>query len=187
MKLVRFANRVPLLYQQGACATTKAVAGVSWKSYGLEQSSGSLPRGPAIVVVHMASVWVPFTSEGKEAVASYPDIIKEVKLALQECGRKLQLYIGRKRKAALEKEREETFKKYAGEVATAISSLTGKPAEDIRKKLIKIAEKSIIELKNGLSSSKGVDAVSEPKTEEKEEKSEASADVKEKEGAKEEK
>tara|TARA_Y100000310_G_C20686329_1_gene819261 strand:- start:668 stop:2251 length:1584 start_codon:yes stop_codon:yes gene_type:complete len=146
VKVVRFANRVPLLYQQGACASTKAVGGVSWKSYGLEQTSGALPRGPAIIIVHIASVWVPFTSEGKEAVASYPAIIKEAKLALQECGRKLQLFIGKRRRAALEKEREETFKKYAGEVANAVSSLTGKPAENIKKKLIKIAEKNLDEM-----------------------------------------
>ena len=155
-KVVRFANRVPLLYQQGACAATKAITQVSWKSYGLEQSSGSIPRGPAIIVVHMASVWVPFTSEGKEAIASYPAIIKEVRLALQECGRKLQLYVSKRRKAALEKEREETFKKYAGEVANAVSSLTGKPAEEIKKKLIKIAEKNLTEM-NG--NSIGSDAV----------------------------
>jgi len=167
VKVVRFANRVPLLYQQGACAITKSITGVSWKSYGLEQSSSSLPRGPAIIAVHMASVWVPFTSEGKEAVASYPDIIKEVKLALQECGRRLQLFIGRRRRAALEKAREETFKKYAGEVANAVSSLTGKPADEIKKKLIKIAEKNLDEL-NG--NSIGGDAVSEAKKEEKEEK-----------------
>ena len=140
----RFANRVPLLYQEGSCAITKAIKKVSWKPYGLNQASGGgTPQGAAIILVHMASVWVPFTSEGKEAVAGYPDIDKEIRLALQECGRKLQHYVSKQRKAAMEKAREEIFKKYAGELAIAVSSLTKKPKEAIHKKLIAIAEKNL--------------------------------------------
>jgi DNA topoisomerase VI B subunit len=78
MELYRFANRVPLQYQQSACAISKAVLSVDWRSYGLQQSRGALPTGPLVVSVHVASVWVPFTSESKEAVASYPEILKEL-------------------------------------------------------------------------------------------------------------
>ena len=92
-KLIRFANRVPLLYQQSACATYKSVASLNWRQYGITQSRGALPTGPLTIVVHMASVWVPFTSESKEAIASYPEILKEIKLALLECGRKLGAHI----------------------------------------------------------------------------------------------
>ena len=80
MRLARFANRVPLLYQQSGCATYKAVLDTNWKNYGLSQSKGALPAGPMMLMVHIASVWVPFTSESKEAVAHYPEIIKEIKL-----------------------------------------------------------------------------------------------------------
>ncbi|NIP40567.1 MAG: DNA topoisomerase VI subunit B, partial [Candidatus Aenigmarchaeota archaeon] len=86
-KVMRFANRVPLLYQQGDCAITKAVTGVDWRRYGL--NGKGVPEEPLAMFVHLVSVWVPFTSESKEAVASYPVIIKEIKLALQECARKL--------------------------------------------------------------------------------------------------
>ncbi|MEK6809933.1 MAG: DNA topoisomerase VI subunit B, partial [Nanoarchaeota archaeon] len=88
VRIMRFANRVPLLYQQGACGITNAIQNTSWKTYGLQQSRNSLPVGPCSVVVHMTSVWVPFTSESKEALAHYEEIIKEIKLALQDCGRK---------------------------------------------------------------------------------------------------
>src|SRR6267142_4083764 len=71
--LLRFANRVPLLYQQSACAVTKSVIQTNWKSYGIQQSRGALPAGPIILMVHIASVWVPFTSESKESVAAYPE------------------------------------------------------------------------------------------------------------------
>src|SRR3989344_1619009 len=88
--VLRFANKVPLLYQPGACAFTKAVLSTNWKPYGLKQSNGSLPVGPVTILLHIASVWVPFTSESKEALAHYPEIIKEIKLALQDVGRKMQ-------------------------------------------------------------------------------------------------
>ncbi|MFT4326620.1 MAG: DNA topoisomerase VI subunit B, partial [Candidatus Woesearchaeota archaeon] len=96
INLMRFANRVPLLYQQGACAVNKAVCGTSWKNYSLQQSRGNLPIGPCTIAIHIASVWVPFTSESKEAIAHYPEILKEMKLAIQEVGRKLGSYLGKK-------------------------------------------------------------------------------------------
>src|SRR5262249_51379097 len=74
MTVLRFANRVPLQFQHSACAITQAIMGTNWRSYGLSQSRGSLPSGPVTVMVHVASVWVPFTSESKEAVAGYPEI-----------------------------------------------------------------------------------------------------------------
>src|SRR3989344_1372100 len=79
IKLLRFANRVPLQYQQSACAITKSVISTAWRNYGLSQSKGALPIGPVVLLVHIASVWVPFTSESKEAIAHYPEIVKEIK------------------------------------------------------------------------------------------------------------
>jgi len=98
VRLMRFANRVPLLYMGGACAINKAVTGVDWKRYGLSQPRGSLPVGPMVVMVHMASVWVPFTSESKEAIAHYPEIIREMTFALQECGRQLSVFLSKRRR-----------------------------------------------------------------------------------------
>ena len=72
VRVMRFANRVPLLYQQGGCASSESIMDTAWKSYGLNQSRDSLPQGPVLIVVHMVSVWVPFTSEAKEAIAHYP-------------------------------------------------------------------------------------------------------------------
>jgi len=123
--ILRFANRVPLLYQQGACATTKAITTTNWKAYGLQQSSGSIPTGPLTVLVHMCSVWVPFTSESKEALAHYPEIIQELKLAVQEAGRKLQMYVAKKHRVQNQLERANLFEKYMPEVADALSRLTG--------------------------------------------------------------
>ena len=90
----------PLLYQTGACAISKSIIGVNWKNYGLAQPRGALPLGPMVIAVHIASVWVPFTSESKEAIAHYPEIIREITAALQECGRRLSVFLSRRRRQA---------------------------------------------------------------------------------------
>lgn len=142
--LLRFANRVPLLYQQGACSITKSVMQTAWRNYGLSQSRNSLPVGPCTVVVHMASVWVPFTSESKEAIAHYPEIIKEVKLALQECGRKLSSYINKKKKIVAEGKKRDYIKIYIPHVSSALKELLGKEVDEakVEKLLKEILEKT---------------------------------------------
>jgi DNA topoisomerase-6 subunit B len=145
IRLIRFANRVPLLYQQSACAINRSVVNTAWKSYGLNQSRGSLPVGPAMVVVHIASVWVPFTSESKEAIAHYPEIIKEIKLALQELGRKLQLHVSKKKHVQHQLDRANLFEKYIPEVADSLSRLTGADKEKILRKLQNMVKKEEIQ------------------------------------------
>ena len=84
-------------------------------------------------MVHMASVWVPFTSESKEAIASYPEIQKELRLALQSVGRKLGMYLRRRLKVKQEGERRNIFLRYLGEVATAVSEINQcRPQEAVR-------------------------------------------------------
>ncbi len=136
--ILRFANRVPLLYQEGACAMTKSIMETNWKSYGLQQSNDSVPIGPLVILVHMASVWVPFTSESKEAIAHYPEIIKEIKLALQECGRILGAYVRKKVRLSEQLERSNMFENYIPEVADSLSVLTKVDKEKIIKDLQKM-------------------------------------------------
>jgi DNA topoisomerase VI subunit B len=122
-KVIRFANRVPLQYQPGACAITKAITQLNWKSYGLSQSRGSLPSGPLTIVVHIASVWVPFTSESKEAIASYPEIIKELKLGLQEVGRKLGMHVRKAARAKQELKKRSYIEKYIPAIGEALRDI----------------------------------------------------------------
>lgn len=140
-QLFRFANKVPLLYHKADCAITEAVAEVDWKRYGLQQSSGALPVGPLAVLVHFVSVWVPFTSEGKQAIATYPEIIKEVKLALQDAGRKLARFVSQKRRSRESQLRRELFEKYIPELAESLEKLTGKQKQKIIEELEKIIKK----------------------------------------------
>ncbi len=140
-RVIRYANRVPLLFQQSACSTFKAVLNTTWRNYGMTQSRGALPAGPMVIFVHMASVWVPFTSESKEAIADYDEIQKEITLALREAGRRLGIFLRRKERAASEFRRRNIFDLYIEEVVEACNRLKGGklPTEQLKEQLHKIA------------------------------------------------
>ncbi|MDR3199558.1 MAG: DNA topoisomerase VI subunit B [Planctomycetaceae bacterium] len=141
MNVYRYANRVPLQFQPGACLITQTVMNMNWRLYGLSQARGQLPRGNVTLIVHLASVWVPFTSESKEAIASYPEIQKELRLALQSVGRKLGMYMKRREKVKHEGERRSIFLRYLGEVAQAVASVNGSEQQEIYDALVEIAKK----------------------------------------------
>jgi len=142
-RVIRYANRVPLLYQQSACAAYKSVLETGWRNYGVAQSRGALPAGPMVVFVHMASVWVPFTSESKEAIADYDEIRKEMRLALQECGRRLGVFLRKRERAKSEFRRRNIFELYIEEVVEACARLKGGKLakEKLKNQLQKIALK----------------------------------------------
>ncbi len=137
---LRFANKVPLLYKRSSCATTEAIKQTDWSRYGLSQS-GNIPKGPVVILVHMASVWVPFTSEGKEAIAQYPEIIKEMKLAVQKVGRKMKRYLSKKRKEKVLKKKRKKLSAYGTAMAPALEKLTNVEEDIIRKELMETLKK----------------------------------------------
>ena len=140
-RVIRYANRVPLVHQQSACAIYKAVLDTTWRTYGVTQSKGALPAGPMVIFVHMASVWVPFTSESKEAIADYDEIRKEITLALRECGRRLGAFLRRQERAQSEYRRRDIFELYIEEVVDACNRLKGGklPTKKLKEQLHKIA------------------------------------------------
>ena len=125
--VLRFANRVPLMYQAGGCALTQAVGNVDWRRYGLEQRGGQgLPFGPAIVLVHVCSTKVPFTSEAKEAVATVDEIMTELDLALKECGRRLKTHLTKKAHRARTKEKFEIVQLILPRIAEKSAKIVNK-------------------------------------------------------------
>jgi DNA topoisomerase-6 subunit B len=144
-EIIRFANKVPLQYQQSACAITKSTVKTKWKQYGLHQSNGNLPIGPVVITVHIASVWVPFTSESKESIAHYPEIIKEIKLAVQECGRQLGKYLRKQHKAKDEEKKKSYLEKYVSIIGVALREILALKQIDenkINKNLKDVLERS---------------------------------------------
>ncbi len=129
-RLLRYANRVPLLYQQPACAITRAVTQTNWRGYGLQQPKGGLPVAPIAILVHVASVWVPFTSESKEAIAAYPEILKEIRLGLQACGRRLARHLRRDQRLKKEYDRRSHIEKYLPHIGIALQEILTLSDED---------------------------------------------------------
>jgi DNA topoisomerase-6 subunit B len=121
--IYRFANRVPLQYEQGGCAITSAIVGTPWRNYEVQQSRGALPSGPLAILVHIASVWVPFTSESKKAVAHYEEILKELRLAIMEAGRKLATHLRRKRRIADAERKKDYIKMYIPQIGLALQDI----------------------------------------------------------------
>jgi len=146
VKLMRFANKIPLLYEPSGCAITKAVSSIKWRRYGLEHSAGNLPKGPAVIVVHIASAWVPYSSESKEAIANYPEIMKEIRLVVQECARKMLMHIRKQTKAKRETERLNVFENYLPLILESAKELAGvKEKIDIKPIIDKVIKKDLID------------------------------------------
>ena len=126
--ILRFANRVPLMYQQGACAITSCISNINWKLYNISQQG--LPTGPILILVHVASTNVPFTSESKDAIASIPEIEKEIVLALQDLGRDLKLFVSRRDKNKVAEDRARAVCAIIPEIALKVSEIVEKPLVD---------------------------------------------------------
>ena len=123
VRLLRFANRVPLLYQQASCAITKAVLQTNWRGYGLQQPKGGLPIAPMAILVHVASVWVPYTSESKEAIEPYPEIVKEIKLGLQLCARRLAQHLRHETHLHDEYDKRTYIERYLPQIGIALQDI----------------------------------------------------------------
>jgi DNA topoisomerase-6 subunit B len=141
VRILRFANRVPLLYQQGGCVTTAAISSIDWRRYGLDQPSGKgIPVGPAIFFIHVSSTLIPFTSESKEAIADIPEIENEIKLALRECARKVQHHIHKKVRRKKTREKFDLITKILPEIAKKSADMLNKPIPSLDRVITKIMD-----------------------------------------------
>ena len=141
VQILRFANRVPLLFQQGACAITNAISNLDWRRYGLDQKGGSgVPSGPALILVHVASTKIPFTSEAKEAIAEDPEIDKELTLALQAAARHLRTHLSRRSRRDFANEKFTIIRRILPKLAEKTSHLVGKPSPDLTAVITRIMD-----------------------------------------------
>ncbi len=141
VKLLRFGNRVPLLYQQGDCVSTQSIASIDWRRYGLDQPSGKgIPSGPAIFLTHISSTQIPFTSESKEAIADIPELEAEIKLAFRECARKVQRHIHKKVRRKKTRDKFELITKILPEIAKKSAHMLDKPVPALEGVITKIMD-----------------------------------------------
>lgn len=139
VEVLRFANRVPLMYQQGGCLLTKAIESVDWRQYGLDQAGGrGVPKGPAAILVHLASTNVQFTSEAKEALADNAEVIDEVRKALLEMGRGLRKHLEKKKKMAKTQEKFELVNDIIPAIAEKAAAILDRPVPNLSGSITRI-------------------------------------------------
>ncbi|MBC8437899.1 MAG: DNA topoisomerase VI subunit B [Euryarchaeota archaeon] len=132
VEVLRFANRVPLMYQQGGCLLTKAIESVDWKKYGLDHPGGrGVPKGPAAILVHLASTNVQFTSEAKEALSDNEEVLNEIRLALQEVGRGLRNHKRKSKQREKAREKFELVNVILPEISIKSSAILKKAEPDL--------------------------------------------------------
>ncbi len=144
--ILRFANRVPLVYQRGACATVDVIKRINWRNYNLDQPGGSgIPNGPAVLMVHVASTNVPFTSESKDAVANVPEIEDEIELALREAARELKTYLNKQQSLRERRQKRDTLAEILPEMADKLTEVTGREPLHIEDSLARIMNNVLVE------------------------------------------
>ncbi|MFY9200111.1 MAG: DNA topoisomerase VI subunit B [Methanosarcina flavescens] len=159
ISIMRFANRVPLLYQQGGCVITHAVEDIKWKQYGLNQPGGGIPVGPAILLIHVASINVPFTSESKDAIADIPVIKDEIDLAIKEVARKLKHYLSKQSNLKKRREKEIIITKVLPQMASKVANILEKDVPDINPVVAKIMGNLLVHRKVKMNGDGSADVV----------------------------
>lgn len=132
IQLLRFANRVPLQFDKGACAITKAIESVNWRSYGLNQSKNSLPNGPYIFAISLVSPFIKFKNASKETIDASDELVEEIRLATMRAGQKLSRHISRETKAADLERKIQHIEQFGPILVETLTRLTG--ASEARKK-----------------------------------------------------
>ena len=139
VEVLRFANRVPLMYQQGGCLLTKAIESIDWRQYGLDQAGGrGVPKGPAAILVHLASTNVQFTSEAKEALSDNENVFEETRKAMLEMGRGLRKHLEKKKKMAKTREKFELINDILPAIAEKSASILDRPVPDLSGSITRI-------------------------------------------------
>ncbi|MGQ9759160.1 MAG: DNA topoisomerase VI subunit B [Candidatus Methanomethylicaceae archaeon] len=135
-KVIRLANKCPLIYDSKDCLLYKTMKEINWRNYKLYQEEGTLPLAPMVLVVSLISTKVPYTVPGKFAVAYHDEIREQLRLALQSLGRMLLSYISHRQRQEHERHRQSIFQIYANEIAKDLSILTGRKEDEIFNKLM---------------------------------------------------
>ncbi len=146
IEVLRFANRVPLMYQQGGCLLTKALESVDWKRYGLDHPGGKgLPKGPAAVLIHLASTNVQFTSEAKEAVSDNEEVFEEIRKAMLEVGRGLKNHLKKSKQRKKAQEKFDLINIILPEISRKSSEMLGKEEPDLSPVITRIMNAVFLE------------------------------------------
>jgi len=143
-KILRYANRVPLLYQQGGCVITRGIEEIDWRRYGIKQVSGGFPIAPLLIMVHVASTNLPFTSESKDAIADIPVIRSEIELAIKDLGRSLKQFLSRGEALKKKREKEMVIVRILPLISARVASILEKEEPDIKPVVARIMNNLLV-------------------------------------------
>jgi DNA topoisomerase-6 subunit B len=135
--ILRFANKVPLLFDTGSCAITEAVNGIEWKRY----SISNFEEEPVSVLVNVSSVYIPYSGVGKQSIAQEEEIVEEIRLAVQDAGRKLQRFLSGERHRSVQESGYKTIMRYVNQLSSDLEEITGKKKDETQKELRNLIEK----------------------------------------------
>ncbi|WP_303295219.1 DNA topoisomerase VI subunit B [Methanobrevibacter woesei] len=141
-EIMRFANRVPLTFDQGSCAITEALKSIDWKRYGLKD----LDNTPLTLFVNLISTQVPYLSTGKQSISPEPEIVHEIRQATMKLARKLQKHL-RSKKAAKEKAmRSKVFEDLLPVIIEESAKLGETSVPEYTQVLAKVTKRALAEL-----------------------------------------
>ncbi len=119
--LLRYANKIPLLYGEREDVSYKVISSVNWKNYYVEFPA------PLVVLVHIASTRIPYKEAGKESIGDVPEIESEIRAGVWEVARRLRIFLSRKRREAEVRRKIITLAKYIPEVARSLAMISKPP------------------------------------------------------------
>ena len=133
--IYRFANKIPLLYDEASDVSYKVISAMNWRRYKVS------PDMPIAIVIHVCSTKVPYKTVGKEFISDRPEVRKEEANALREVSRQLQHFLSRQEHVHMEKKRLGIFSKYLPKIAQFSTMLAGKEKAPDIEKLLKSVQK----------------------------------------------
>ncbi len=133
--IYRFANKIPLLYDEASDVSYRVISAMNWRRYKVA------PDMPIAIVVHICSTKVPYKTVGKEFIADRPEVRREEANALREVARQLQHFLSRQEHVHMEKKRLGIFSKYLPKIAQFSATLAGETRVPDIEKLLKSVQK----------------------------------------------
>ena len=141
-EILRFANRVPLTFDQGSCAITEALKSIDWKRYGIRD----LDNAPITLFVNIISTQIPYLSTGKQSISPEPEIVHEIRQASMKLARKLQKHLRQKRAAKEKKMRSKIFEDFVPVILQEAANLGEVEVPEYNEVLSKVTRRSIADL-----------------------------------------
>lgn len=131
--IYRFANRIPLIFDEYKDVAAKVIRAVPWSRYRIR------PGMPIAAFVAVVSTKIPFKTAGKEFIADLTELEYDIRMGLMECARTLKGHLRQKEKVQRERVRASVYEKYLPIIARDISALAGRRKVPDTKALIQSA------------------------------------------------